>query len=138
MNLEEVIARFESEHKGTYSKSDRETIVAAINSLGLTDFFISYRKDLKMKDGTHYSTYFRDEADVVHVHPTMIVARVEFKGSDPTNMSKFPRYPHMAQLSSWITKDDHSRPICPHCFVDIPLINLCGICGFDIEDVGEE
>ena len=138
MNLDEVIAQFETEHKGKYSKSDREAIVTALTSLGVGGFFISYRKDVKTKDGNYYSTYFRDAEDVVHVHPTMIVARAEFEGSDPTTTSKFPTYPYMAHLSSWISKDDTTRPICPNCFLTIPLIGVCDMCEFDINDLGDE
>ena len=138
MNLDEVITQFETEHKGTYSKRDRETIVSAMKSLGLTGFFIRYRKDIKMKDGSYYSAYFRDEDDVAHVHPTMIVARGSFEGCDPINRSKFPRYPYMTQLSNWVSKTDATRPSCPNCFLELPLIGVCGTCEFDINEMGDE
>jgi hypothetical protein len=138
MNLDEVIAQFETEHKGKFSKSDREAIVTALKSLDVKDFFISYRKDVKTKEGKNYSTYFQDELDVVHVHPTMIVARTEFKGADSTGRSKYRMYPYITQLSGWATKADATRPICPNCFLTIPLIGVCGTCEFDINDVGDE
>jgi len=138
MNLDEVITQFETEHKGKYSKSDREAIVIALKSLGVMDFFISYRKDVKTKDGNFYSTYFRDEQDVVHVHPTMIVARTEFEECDPAKRSKFPAYPYTTQLSSWISKEDSVRPVCPNCFLTIPLIGVCDMCEFDINDMQDD
>lgn len=120
------------------AKNDQEAFVTALTGLGVAGFFISYRKDVKTRDGNHCSTYFRDEQDLVHVHTTMIVARAKFEGSDPTKSSKFPTYPYMAQLSSWISRDDTTRPICSICFLMIPHIGVCDTCEFDINGLGDE
>jgi hypothetical protein len=109
-----------------------------MKSLDLKDFYIRYRKDVKLRDGSQYSVYFRDNADEIHVHPTMIVARGEFEGSDRTISSKYRQYPHIAQLSGWISKDDTARPTCPNCFLQLPLVGLCGRCEFDINDFRDE
>ena len=83
MNIEEVIAQFESEHKGKYSIEDRERILTAVRDLGLSEFSIRYRKDVKNADGNPYSIYFYDKSNMIHVHPTMIVAKREFEGFQP-------------------------------------------------------
>ena len=138
MILDDVISQFEAEHKGKYSKDDRELIVAAARSLGLVDFSIRYRNEVKTTDGTHYSVYFRDVADIMHVHPTMIVSRHEFEGFQVGTKSRYSRFPFMTRLSNWSSKDGTGRPVCPRCFLQIPLIGLCGTCGFDLEDLGDE
>jgi hypothetical protein len=133
MNIKEVIAQFENEHRGKFSKQDYELITAAMSGLGLTDFFIKYRNDAKNSDGTHYSIYFYDESNLIHVHPTMIVASCEFDGFQPGKKSKYPPYPHMVELSNWTSGKDARRPICPCCFIEIPLVGQCGICSFDLD-----
>ena len=142
MNIKEVIAQFENEHKGKYSKEDYELIATAMSGLGLTNFSIKYRNDVKTSDGTHYSIFFYDEADLVHVHPTMIVARCEFIGFEPEIRSKYRTWPYMTKLSNWTTDGmngkDVRQPICPHCFIAIPLVGQCGVCGFDPEDLDDE
>lgn len=135
MNIDEVIAQFESEHKGKYSIEDRARIVAALNSLGLSEFSIRYRNDVKNADGNPYSIYFYDSTNLVHVHPTMIVAKREFEGFQPGIRSKYSSFPQMAQLSNWTSQTKTGRPLCPHCFVEIPLVGKCGICEFDLEDI---
>ena len=138
MNIKEVIAQFENEHKGKYSKKDYELITAAVSSLGLTDFSVKYRNDVKNSDGSHYSPYFYDESNLVHVHPKMIVAKHEFDGFEPGRKSKYKPYPHMAELSNWTSDKGAGRPICPECFIEIPLVGQCGICSFDPDDFGGE
>jgi hypothetical protein len=138
MNIKEVIAQFENEHKGKFSKEDYELITTAMSSLGLTDFLIKYRNDYKASDGTHYSPYFYDESNLIHVHPTMIVAKCEFDGFEPGRKSKYKPYPHMVKLSNWTSEKDARRPNCPHCFIEIPLVGQCGRCGFDPDDFDGE
>ncbi len=138
MNIEEVISQFEIEHKGKYSAEDHDLITAAVQDLGLTNFSIKYRNDVKNSDGSHYSVYFYDESNLIHVHPTMIVAKREFDGIQPLKRSKYPRYPYLVELSNWISEKDACRPICPHCFIEIPLIGQCGICDFDPDDIDDE
>ena len=138
MNIKEVIAQFEIEHKGKYSKEDYELITTAVHNLGLTDFSIKYRSDLKRSDGSYYSIYFYDESNLIHIHPTMIVAKCEFDGFQPGRKSKYLPFPYMAELSNWTTEKDACRPICPHCFVEIPLVGQCGMCGFDPDDIDDE
>jgi hypothetical protein len=138
MNIKEVIAKFETEHKGKYSTEDYELITAAAFSLGLTDFSIKYRNDVKNSDGSHYSIYFYDESNLFHVHPTMIVGRCEFRGFQPEKKSKYVTYPFMVELSNWTAQKDARRPMCPHCFIAIPLVGQCGICSFDPDDIGDE
>ena len=131
MNIKEVIAQFENEHKGKYSKKDYELITAAMSGLGLTDFLIKYRTDAKNSDGTHYSIYFYDESDQIHVHPTMIVARSEFDGFQRDRKSRYGAFPYMVELSNWTSEKGAPRPVCPNCYEEIPLIGQCGRCGFD-------
>lgn len=138
MNIEEVIAQFESEHKGKYSIEDRERILAAVKSLDVSEFSIRYRKDVKNADGSPYSVYFYDKENLVHVHPTMVVAKREFDGFQPGVRTKYSSFPHMVQLSNWATPSKSGRPICPHCFVEIPLVGRCGMCEFDLEDIDPE
>jgi hypothetical protein len=138
MNIKEVIAQFEKEHKGKYSTEDYELITSAVQSLGLTDFSIKYRKDLKKPDGSYYSPYFFDESNLIHVHPTMIVARCEFRGFQAERKSKYSLYPYMVELSNWSTQKDARRPMCPHCFEEIPLVGQCGRCGFDPDEPVDE
>ena len=138
MNIKEVIAQFENEHKGKFSKEDYELITAAMSGLGLADFSIKYRNDVKNSDGSHYSPYFCDESNLVHVHPTMIVAKCEFDGFQPEIKSKYRAWPYMAKLSNWTSGKDAGRPICPHCFIEIPLIGQCGICSFDPDIFDDE
>lgn len=135
MNIDEVIAQFEKEHKGAYSKNDRELILSAARSLGLEHFEIRYRNDVKTEDGAPYSTYFYDELNLIHVHPEMIVAKQVFDGATPGLVSKFSTFPHMVKLSKWNASSEVRRPICPHCFIEIPLVGICGNCGFDLEDI---
>ena len=66
MNINEVIYQFEIEHKGKYSTEDYELITAVVRDLGLTNFLIKYRNDVKNSDGSHYSVYFYDESNVIH------------------------------------------------------------------------
>jgi len=138
MNIEEVISQFETEHKGQFSIEDRERIINAVQDLGLTNFLIKYRNDVKTADGSRYSVYFFDESDFIHVHPTMIVGRKEFKGFQPGKNSKYPSYPYFADLSNWTYKPDRRRPPCPQCFIEIPIIGVCGLCGFDLENFDNE
>lgn len=138
MNIDQVITQFETEHKGKFSLEDRQTIVEAVEDLGLTEFSIKYRNDVKTADGGRYSVYFFDESDFIHVHPTMIVGRKEFKGSQPGKHSKYHKYPHFADLSNWIQKSGHRQPPCPHCFIEIPLVGVCGLCGLDLENVDDQ
>ena len=138
MNIKEVITQFENEHKGKYSKEDSELITAAVHSLGLTDFSIKYRNDVKNSDGSHYSVYFYDESNLVHVHPTMIVAKCEFDGFEPGRKSMYKPFPFMAELSNWTSGKDARRPICPRCFIEIPLVGQCGICSFDPDVFDDE
>jgi hypothetical protein len=138
MNIKEVIAQFENEHKGKYSTEDYELITDAVQSLGLRDFIIKYRNDVKNSDGTHYSIFFYDESNLIHVHPTMIVAKCEFRGFQPERKSKYSTYPYMVELSNWTTQKDARRPMCPHCFEEIPLVGQCGRCGFDPDELVDE
>lgn len=131
MNINEVISQFEIEHKGKYSTEDYELITAVVRDLGLTNFLIKYRNDVKNSDGSHYSVYFYDESNIIHVHPTMIVAKCEFEGFQPAVASRYASYPCMAKLSNWTTQKETRRPICPLCFIEIPLVGHCGSCGFD-------
>lgn len=138
MNIDEVISQFETEHKGRFSTEDRQTITGAVHDLGLTEFSIKYRDDVKTADGGRYSVYFFDEMDLIHVHPTMIVAQCEFNGFQQSMRSKYPRYPFIAELSNWTSRPEERRPSCPHCFIEIPLVGQCGICGFDMNEIIED
>ena len=138
MNIDQVISQFETEHKGKFSVEDRQTIIEAVEDLGLTEFSIKYRNDVKRADGSPYSVYFFDESDFIHLHPRMIVGRRDFKGSRPGKHSKYPTYPYFADLSNWSSKPDHRRPLCPRCFIDIPLVGVCGQCEFDLENVDDQ
>ena len=135
MNIEEVIAQFESEHKGKYSIEDRERILTAVRDLGLTEFSIRYRKDVKNADGNPYSVYFYDKSNIIHVHPTMIVSKREFEGFEAGIRSEYSSFPHMAKLSNWISQKAAKRPQCPKCFLEIPLVGKCGSCEFDLNDI---
>jgi hypothetical protein len=136
MNLEEATERFESDRKGRFSPNDKQLIVAIAEELGLVNFAIKQRHDVKTKSGDPYSVYIYDENDVVHFHPTMVVCRREFSGRDPQKKSKYKTYPHFVQLSQWITDGTTDDVICPECFLVIPLVGICGSCGLNIEDSG--
>lgn len=138
MNIEEVISQFETEHQGKYSKEDYELITTAMRNLDLVDFSIKYRNDLRTSDGSHYSIYFHDKSNLIHVHPTMIVAKQEFEGFQVGRKSKYLTYPYMVELSKWNSEKGACRPICPACFIEIPLVGQCGMCGFDPDDIDDE
>jgi hypothetical protein len=134
MNLEEATDRFESCRKGRFSPEDKQLIVVIAEELGLVNFEIKQRPDVKTKSGDPYSVYIYDENDVVHIHPTMVVCRREFSGQVSKKMSKYKTYPHFVQLSQWITNGKSDDAICPECFLVIPLVGICGSCGLNIED----
>ena len=140
MTFDEVVAQFESEHRGKFSEEDRHRITSAVSDLQVSDFSIKYRRNVKTKDGNPYSTYFHDSRDIIHVHPRMVVARHEFAGCNETARSKYAGFPFIVQLSNWTGSSggDSERPICPECFIEIPLVGQCGICGFDLDALEED
>ena len=135
MNLDEAIELFESKRKGRFSPADNQFILGIANELALVNFEIKQRLDVKTKSGDPYSVYIYDENDIVHFHPRMVVSRREFNGQDFQQKSKYKAYPNFAELSQWITDGKSDDAICPDCFLVIPLVGICGSCGFNIEDL---
>jgi hypothetical protein len=134
MNLEEAIEKFQAKRKGRFSPDDKQLIVATAGELNLSNFEIKQRLDVKTKNGDPYSVYIYDVEDIVHFHPTMIVSRTEFDGRDLERKSKYKPYPHFAELSNWIIDEKNDDLICPECFLVIPLVGICGSCGFNVEE----
>jgi hypothetical protein len=96
MNLENALKKFDPSGDRIPLESDRITIRKAATSLKCTDFHIKYFSG-KHRDGT----YITDANDQIHIHPTMVVARVQFTGSVHRGPEPFPNFQFFAPLSRW-------------------------------------
>jgi hypothetical protein len=96
MNLENALKRFDPSGDRIPLEQDREAIRKAAVSLGCTDFHIKYFSG-KHADGT----YITDANDQVHIHSTMVVARVGFTGSVRRGPKPYPNFQYFLQLGRW-------------------------------------
>lgn len=129
MKLVEAILGFEKQRKGSFSKSDRERIVAVAEELRLNDF------GLYIVPSKKYPQFIRDVDDVLHVHPTMMVASRPFNGSTDRGVDPYPKYPHHCVLTEWIfDKGKAGRPVCPGCHIEVRLEGTCEFCGWSSSD----
>ncbi len=93
MNIDEAIKEFMSNRTTKYSQSDIGLIKAVVNELGVVEFEI-YSAPQKL------NLFIRDLDNNVHIHPTMIVSKLQFFGS--TFPSKFPIHPYIVTLDGWL------------------------------------
>lgn len=123
MNIDEVIAEFNTRRGKNLNQTDVKEIKKATVELSLTEFELSYEKD-------GAPIFFKDLGDTMHVHPTMIVANTSFQGSYLSNTYK--RWPHQMWLSEGVDKKRIARegsPVkevrCPEYFVLVPVGTEC-------------
>lgn len=125
MNLGDAITAFEVQRRGCFSKADRARIVATAGELGLSDFVVY------VAPSKNYPQFIRDVDDVLHVHPTMLVAGRSFRDSTDRGADPYPKYPHHLALAEWIhEKGVSGRPVCPTCHLEVPLVGQCDHCGW--------
>jgi hypothetical protein len=103
MNLEAALTLFEIDgaHR-KFTSSDRIKIKEVASELGLDnqDFAInkSYVYDIDEND-----RYSRDHG-ILHIHPTMLVARKEFKGSINRGPIPYELFPHFLALDHFMER----------------------------------
>ncbi len=126
MNIDEAIKEFKSNAATKYSHADIGLIKAVVNELGVVEFEI-YSAPQKL------NLFIRDLDNNVHIHPTMIVSKLQFFGS--TFPSKFPAHPYIVTLDDWSPdgietqqKMGVSEVFCSKEFIWIPVGVEC-LCG---------
>ena len=128
VNLQEAIELFEGDRRGKFSQDDLAAIREVVEEFGLCEFQMSTSPSKK------YRMYFRDSADLVHVHPTMILSRKHFS-SARDQPSKFEYFPFQRDLENWIHKKGNSgRPLCLDCGIELPVVLRCDYCGYSPND----
>ena len=88
MNLETALKEFRRGKK-SYSASDIAAITEIVTALGVGNSFI-------VKDD-----YIKDPADVIHIHPRMVVASRSFPRSINRGVHPYPVHRFFCKLSSW-------------------------------------
>lgn len=125
MELQHAIDVFEKDRKGKFSAEDLTAIREVVEELGLHDFKMSTSPSKK------YPMYFRDVDDVIHVHPRMIVGRIQFLGTK-AERSKYEYHPFQRDLENWIhMKGKEGRPYCLNCGIELPIVLRCDYCEYD-------
>ncbi len=149
MNILVALDSFESAHK-KYLIADREKILEVVVEFGLSeeDFtpINAYIFDTNWRSYRHFSDaqrkvfsetpFFNEEQDLqgtIRIHPTMIVAKKNFVGSQDRGLRPYPFHRHHYELSGWIDKDGRSRKdsirapevLCPKLFIRVPVGSEC-------------
>ena len=86
MDIDAALRQFRGEK--SYGTADMAVIMEAVGALGVTDFLL-------------HEDYVYDVSDIVHIHPTMIVASRPFPGSVDRGSLPYPDCPHFRPLSRW-------------------------------------
>ncbi len=119
MNIDEAIKEFKSNAATKYSHADISLIKAVVDELGVVEFEI-YSTTQKL------DLFIRDLDNNVHIHPTMIVSKLQFSGS--TIPSNYTGHPYIVTLDDWSQdgiqtkqKTDVSEVFCNERFIWIPV-----------------
>ena len=120
MDLDAAITEFERRRGKKYSAADRRVITETCSELGAEGFAVR-------PDGEIVS----DREDIVHIHPTMIVARHQFKGSVKRD-TFYPHFVYFRALDNWVDRSGFLRGkgaadevTCPKCFMTVPRGSEC-------------
>ena len=149
MNVSVALDTFESAHK-KFLIADRAKILDVVNELGLSEedftpinsyiFDSNWRlyRDFTAAQKKVFSEtpFFSEEQDMqgtIRIHPTMIVAKKNFMGSQDRGLKPYPFHRHHYELSGWIDKDGRGRRgiqiapevLCPKLFIRVPVGSEC-------------
>lgn len=120
MSLIDALTAFRS-GKQPFSKDTIEVILRAVESSAGCDFLVK-------------EDFVADADDRFHIHPTMIVSRVEFPGSTNRGPEPYESYPHFLALPHFVytsTKSKNSEiatTVCPITYVRQPAHVVCPTC----------
>ena len=149
MNISVALDTFESAHK-KFLIADREKILEAVDEFGLSEedftpinayiFDTNWRLYRRFSDAQRKvfseTPFFSEEQDMqgtIRIHPTMIVAKKSFTGSQDRGLKPYPFHRHHYELSGWIDKDGSSggrlpkaaEVLCPKLFILVPVGSEC-------------
>ena len=148
MKLTVALDSFESGHQ-KFTTADREKIVKVVDELGLaeTDFIFigSYIFDALWRSYDRFTVsqqseiaaiqfvYEHEIQGTIRIHPTMIVAKKSFTGSQDRGLKPYPFHRHHYELSGWIDRDGSSggrlpkaaEVLCPKLFILVPVGSEC-------------
>jgi hypothetical protein len=148
LKLAVALDSFESGHR-KFATADREKIMKVINELDLDDadfiFIDSYFFDTHWRSYKGFTAsqqnamatikyvYEHEIQGTIRIHPTMIVAKKSFNGSEDRGLKPYPFHRHHYKLSGWVDKDGSSggrlpkvrEVLCPKLFILVPVGNEC-------------
>lgn len=149
MNISIALEIFESSHR-KFSTADKEKILEAVSELGLSeeDFtpIDSYLFDTNWRmyqdftesqkrvfSETPFFSVEQDLQGTIRIHPTMIVAKKPFVGSQDRGLRPYPFHRHHYELSGWVDKEGRGRMgiplapevLCPKLFIRVPVGSEC-------------
>lgn len=121
VDLMQAIADLEGRRGKKFGSGDRKVIASVVVDLGVSDFEIRASEDV-----------VRDTGDVIHIHPTMIVARRPFEGSTDRGPEPYPNHRHFRKLDGWVDASQKGKSAnfsgevsCPKCFLVVPRGSEC-------------
>jgi len=127
MNIDQAITEFENRRGKKYSQGDSQKIRAVVAELRLSQFDIQ-------GDGAGSELVY-DIDNVLHIHPTMLVAGTPYKDSFNRGPEPYVKYPHFFQLEGWSRDSAATREkggvtevLCATNFMWVPVNTEC-LCG---------
>ena len=149
MNISVALNTFESAHK-KFLIADREKILEVVDEFGLSeeDFtpINAYIFDTNWRLYRHFSDaqrkvfsetpFFSEEQDLqgtIRIHPTMILGKKSFSGSQDRGPKPYPFHRHHLELSGWLDKNRNNcekfakvaEIVCPKLFIRVPVGSEC-------------
>lgn len=120
MKLEEALRSFRH-GKQAFPKSSLDLITQALGDVATSEFIVK-------------GDFVADTSDQFHIHPTMIVARIEFPGSINRGPEPYPTYPHFLALplftytSTTAKSSAIDTTVCPVTYARQPAHVICPTC----------
>jgi len=120
MKLEEALKLFR-DGKHAFPKSSLDLIIQAVGDVATAEFIVK-------------GDFVADTSDQFHIHPTMIVARIEFPGSVNRGPEPYTTYPHflalspIAYTSTTVKSSAIDTTVCPITYARQPAHVICPTC----------
>ena len=149
MKISVALDVFESSHR-KFSFADRARILEVVDGFGLLDedFTVlnSYIFDSNWRSYRGFTaaqrkvfsetSFFSEEQDLqgtIRIHPTMILGKKSFSGSQDRGPKPYPFHRHHYELSSWLDKNRNNYEkfvkaaeiVCPKLFIRVPVGSEC-------------
>ena len=148
MKLAVALDSFESGHR-KFAIADREKIQKVISELDLDEadfifidtyifdthwrFYDGFTASQQNEMATIKYVFEHEIQGTIRIHPTMIVAKKSFTGSQDRGLKPYPFHRHHYELSGWIDKDGSSggrlpkaaEVLCPKLFILVPVGSEC-------------